>query len=223
MLTFTKFQEKNYGVHARYERVVISEELKLACNVLKSYAVNNKLEFRVRPMYHDDYAQWVADHPQHFNCHSPIEHLEGWFNEPKYKRAISLPTRELIAADFPDEMVSTALDALKQQETVYENAAVFRMIKLEPGDMMILHYDPKTFYKLGKEWPTIHDGKYIDKRAFVYMNDRQPGQVSWLGANEIDYKKHSMFTFDATKVYHGSANFGYDDRYMISFGWAEPV
>ena len=224
MLRWTKYQERNNGVHNNFEKKRPTQELILACNQIMTYIKQNKIPFGERPLISDHYAESIKQHEiEHGSLDVPLTQLSGWFNDPKYKRAMSLPIREISYVDLPDEITQPAFDALAEQEKVYERAMIFRVIKLEPGDNVLLHYDPRTFYTPDKQWQQGHQHKYIDKRAFIYMHDRMPGQISYLGNREIDYKQYDMFVFDVNKVYHGACNFGYDDRYMICYSWAEPI
>jgi len=225
MLGWTKYQEENYGITNEYEKVKITNALKIACDDILNYIVDNKIDFPVRPLIKPDYAEHIIKHKERFDYTLPDACVLSWLNDSKFQRAMALPIREISSFDLPEDVVKNALTALQKQENVYKDAAMFRFIKLEPGDQVMLHYDPKTSYhsEVNIQWLEEHKGKYIDKRAFVYMNDRQPGQVSWLGKSEIDYKKYDMYKFEVDKVYHGTANFGYDDRYMICFSWAEPL
>lgn len=223
MIGWTKFHESAFDVNANYDRVNISQDLKDACQALLNHIVTTKMEFPTRPFMPPTYAEFIDKHREEFKCDIPRGRISGWFNDPKYLRAIRLPIREILMDHLPIDLVMNALAALEKQETVYEHALIFRVIKLECGDSVMLHYDPRTFYTTDRMWQKDHLDNYTDKRAFVFMNDKKPGQVTWLGDSEINYRMFDMIKFDCDKVYHGSANFGYDDRYMICFSWAEPI
>jgi len=224
MLGWTNFQKQNYGVHNKYECKKLSKEMIIACTKLLRCVKDNNIPFKERPLISENYADTIKSYPREFGSDKIREsHLRGWLNDPKYLRAMSLPIREISYIDLPDAEINAVFSALKAEENVYEDAIILRIVKLAPGDSVMLHYDPKTFYTPNKLWQRDHVGKYKDKRAFVYMHDRMPGQVSYLGNKEIDYKQYEMYKFDVDKLYHGAANYGYDDRIMICFSWAEPI
>jgi len=223
MIKWNEWQKKNCDTHNRYERVTISASLKSACDSIKKYIIDKNVTWYNYPVTPPNYGSFIADNRYEFSCNLPAQQIQEWLDAPESLRAMSLPVRVITSYILPDEIVLPALAALEAQESVYEHAVIFRVIKLKPGDIMMLHYDPKSFYTQDKVWQKGHRGKYKDKRAFIYMNDRAPGQISYLGDHEIDFKAYDMFKYDVEKVYHGSCNFGYDDRFLITFSWAEPL
>ena len=226
MLNWTRYQERTNGIHNKYEKVKLTPEFHHACAKVMDHVIKNNMEFKPRPLMPHDYAETILNNAERFNYKLKDKKVVGWLNDSKYLRSMSLPVRILYDRDLPEDLVKETKSALEKQENVYRHAIYFNVIKMEPGDQIMLHYDPKSLYlpawPIGNELPG-QGTEYIDMRAFVYMNDRQPGQVSWLGKSDIDYKAYDMFKFEVDKVYHGTANFGYDDRYMICFSWAEPL
>jgi len=117
--------------------------------------------------------------------------------------------------DFPSGMRCAFRLAFRKQYRVYDNVATFQIQKLNPGDLVMLHHDPK-FTRPGLST------KYTDKRAFLFLTDQSLGQVFYLGDDTIEYKKYDMYTFNVQELLHGSCNFGYESCYMMIITWSEP-
>ncbi len=216
MKKWTDFQTVFQKATNNYEHTVLDNLLKVHVDKLISYAEDNNIKFPVVPFIPEGYADELIKWNKNVSSF-PINKIHAWVDDPKYKHSFSLPISVMRDTDFPSGMRQAFRLAFRRQYRVYDNNVTFRIHKLNPGDLVMLHYDP-----VGKFTRPGLSTKYTDKRAFLFLSDHSPGQVFYLGDDTIEYKKYDMYTFNVQELLHGSCNFGYESRYMMIITWSEP-
>ena len=84
----------------------------------------------------------------------------------------------------------------------------------KPGQYFALHIDRVRWNEFNQEVESLnHPSKHV--RYIVFFDDWQYGQVFQMGENFIKWKSGDVFTWNPRDVPHGSANFGYHDRFVL--------
>ena len=220
MRKWIEFQEANYKTSTDFVKKKPTQALIDASENVLRYTKQNQTEYNVHPIIPAAYVSYAKQYNDTYGAAELPDGYEKMILDPRYTDAINAPMREIHSRSLPDRIVKPAFDALKEQESVFNNLMLFRLMLLRPGDNTILHYDPKALYTSSNEW---FAGEYRDMQAFLFMHDQEPGQISWLGDSEVKYEQYDMFVFEREQLLHGAINFGYHNRYMLCYAWAEPL
>jgi hypothetical protein len=77
--------------------------------------------------------------------------------------------------------------------------------------MFPLHFDRPQHYDFNKEITN----KNCHKRFFLFLDDQSPGQIFQLDHAYLTWKRGDVFEYDPQNDMHGSANFGFDPRFLL--------
>ena len=85
-----------------------------------------------------------------------------------------------------------------------ERSAMWWFVKLHPGQMQAMHFDPHLI-------ETINPKRYT-----MFLQDWQPGHIfTWDDKMFSNYKAGDIYMWDDPMCYHGVVNIGYETRYTL--------
>lgn len=89
--------------------------------------------------------------------------------------------------------------------------AVWWVVKLLPGQMQAMHFDPHLL-------ETPDPARYT-----LFLEDWKPGHIFvWDDKIITDYKAGDLYKWEDPMCYHGCVNIGYDTRYTLQITTYQP-
>jgi hypothetical protein len=128
-----------------------------------------------------------------------------WVDDPEYVKLFNNQTQG--SAAVPDFIKKVFVRNARSKFNINWDTAEIVLTITRPGDLIPLHFDNFTMYAVR--------GQVVNNRWIVMLYDQQPGQcfmanneyISWCAGDTIGWNRNSYS--------HGSANFGYHDRYSL--------
>jgi hypothetical protein len=118
------------------------------------------------------------------------------------------------------ELVADVIAALKDLLNAQDKRLSFTINIQYPGQCTMLHYDSSIELASKEELETLEHLPNNFNRGVIFFEDWKDGQVCQLGKNFLMWKALDSITYwDQTRVLHGFANFGYDDRISLVVTW----
>ena len=130
--------------------------------------------------------------------------IEEWIEDPKYiEYAKKNWVHDIIG--IPDFVENKFRENSKVKFNINWDTAKIVLTINRPGDMFPLHFD--NFQNYEKEGQS--------SRWIIMLYDQQPGQCMMVNNEYIPWRSGDTVGWDRNNYSHGSANFGYHDRYSI--------
>jgi hypothetical protein len=81
----------------------------------------------------------------------------------------------------------------------------------KPGEMVGLHLDGYKHHVFG----LTADQEHLVTRYAVFLQDQQLGQVWFINRDHLQWCRGDVYTWDQSRVPHGTANLGFHDRPVL--------
>jgi hypothetical protein len=140
------------------------------------------------------------------------EEIKKLFFDSEYKDVVdnSNIDRPIIPADIRRE-----IEELSYKKFNLRPGTVSMGIQLQhPGQFVLLHIDRPKFqdYKIPL---TDLQQDPVSTKILIFCDDWQYGQAFQMGKEFIKWKAGDVYTWNQRDVPHGSANFGFDSRWIL--------
>lgn len=92
---------------------------------------------------------------------------------------------------------------------------VFLGIQLQhPGQYIMFHIDRPKYNDYGLSYTDVHQEPPY-RKILIFCDDWQDGQCFQMGKEFIKWKAGDVFTWHPRDVPHGTANFGFESRWIL--------
>jgi hypothetical protein len=128
-----------------------------------------------------------------------------WLDDPEYVKLFNNQTQG--SAAVPDFIKKVFVRNARSKFNINWDTAEIVLTITRPGDLIPLHFDNFTMYAVR--------GQVVNNRWIVMLYDQQPGQCFMANDEYISWCAGDTIGWDRNGYSHGSANFGYHDRYSL--------
>jgi hypothetical protein len=111
------------------------------------------------------------------------------------------------SAVVPDFIKKVFIRNAKHKFNINWDTAEIALTVTRPGDLIPLHFDNFTMYTLV--------GRVVTNRWIVMLYNQQPGQCFMANNEYVSWCAGDTIGWSRTNYSHGSANFGYHNRYSL--------
>lgn len=155
-------------------------------------------------------------------AHAPAldkQQIREWFRDPEFHLLMDQPSVEQILfshqPDF-DFILKSFVESMGFSGVTTQGIMSVRINLQHPGHIFPLHLDRPRHVDYDNV--VEHIGQTPSHRRFlIFMDDWQPGQVFQMDHDFIKWQSGDVYTWDVRNTMHGSANFGYEPRWMLMY------
>ena len=130
-----------------------------------------------------------------------LDKIEEWIADPEYAEYFNKTWRHDIVG-VPDFITNKFIKNARDKFGINWDTAEIVLTINRPGDMFPLHFDNFTSYEASSRW-------------IIMLYDQQPGQCFMANNEYVSWRSGDTVGWNRTNYSHGSANFGYHDRYSL--------
>jgi hypothetical protein len=179
--------------------------------------INRLLE--LQPILVDlETAKWIDEPVQlqynESNIKKLAQHLDltedtvcEWMFDPKYKKFQDAT----ITARILDPSQISLIEKICNLLNLLTHKVDIRLQNQKPGEMVALHLDVYKHHVF--DLPA--DQEHRVRRYAIFLDDQQLGQTWFINNDFLHWKKGDVYTWDQSRVPHGTANIGYHDRPVL--------
>jgi hypothetical protein len=128
-----------------------------------------------------------------------------WIDDPEYVELFNNQTQG--SAAVPDFIKKVFVRNARSKFNINWDTAEIILTITRPGDLIPLHFDNFTTYEV--------KGQVVNNRWIVMLYDQLPGQCFMANNEYVSWCAGDTIGWNRTNYSHGSANFGYHDRYSL--------
>jgi hypothetical protein len=172
---------------------------------------NNTLEYYYDNVFYRD--DWVKKASSSTDGAVDAETLRSWMHDPELSTLMDNQGVEYIV-NFPPDVEKRLKSILAERLSLIEDTINVRVHVQRPGQFFALHFDRN---KYGQFDPNNPVDTYETKSEIylVFLNKQELGQVFQIGRAQVSWDEGDVFTWQQVNMPHGSANFGFENRYAI--------
>lgn len=155
-------------------------------------------------------------------AHAPAlekQKIQEWFQDPEFHLLMNQPSVEqLLFAHETDFhfVLNSFIQSMGLTNVVTQGIMSVRINLQHPGYIFPLHLDRPRH--VDYDTTVEHISQPPSHRRFlIFMDDWQPGQVFQMDYDFIKWQAGDVYTWDVRNTMHGSANFGYEPRWMLMY------
>jgi hypothetical protein len=115
--------------------------------------------------------------------------------------------------DFDQDTKSRVTSVLSQALRLQPDTINFYCHNEAPGQTFPMHFDRHKWNKFSTAQGSNYDPNY--GLFLIFFDDWQHGQAFQQGKKFLTWRSGDVFTWDHESTPHGSANFGFEDRYTL--------
>jgi hypothetical protein len=203
---------------------------------LKNQVVNFDWQDSAKPIDNlkEEIAPWVAELKSKYS-QGDLDKEDGNFFSENYANDIECPGIEtaeikklLFHPDYKEVVDQSNIDRVVIPNNMRVDIEEFscKRFNFVPGtiSMGIQLQHPGQFVLLHIDRPKFHDYKIpltdlrqdpISAKILIFFDDWQDGQTFQMGKEFIKWKAGDVYTWNQRDVPHGSANFGFESRWIL--------
>jgi hypothetical protein len=133
--------------------------------------------------------------------------IEEWIQDPEYSEYFKKNwTHDCLG--IPDFIRHKFIKNAKAKLSICWDTAEITLTVNRPGDIFPLHFDNFTNYEKERKID-------VSNRWIIMLYDQQPGQCMMVNNEYISWHAGDTIGWNRTNYSHGSANFGYHNRYSL--------
>lgn len=133
--------------------------------------------------------------------------VREWVYDPEFKK-IQDATVTASTLDSSEIDLINKICQLLNLSTVNVNISLQNQ---KPGEMVGLHVDGRKHHAFGL---TVEQ-EHIVARYAIFLEDQQLGQIWFINNDFLKWRKGDVYTWDQSRVPHGTANVGFHDRLVL--------
>lgn len=138
--------------------------------------------------------------------------LSDWINDPEYNEIVSRNGIDVFGLDQKQTSV-LSLFFSKKLNIPMKNIEISVHLQ-KPGQMLSMHVDRIKNQEWGLEKTHVNETPK-HSRYVVFFDDWQTGQIFQMGTEFLKWKAGDVYTWQCRDVPHGTANIGYEPRFML--------
>jgi hypothetical protein len=140
------------------------------------------------------------------------QQISDWlFNDPDTKE--SSENTGINYLEVPDSVRALVIDDIGQLVQASPEEITLVVNLQLPGQYLSMHVDRLKYEENGVHRTDDTNTPY--KRLLMFMDDWQHGQAFQIGDNFLKWRTGDVYQWSSENVYHGSSNFGFNDRYVL--------
>ena len=142
------------------------------------------------------------------------QQVKEMIEDPVYKKFLSQEGQHNVVLPA-DDLIASSIKKVCSQIFDLKFDSINISINLQrPGQMFALHVDRIRWQEFYNRDEALNAPSEYN-RYMIFMDDWQYGQTFQMGEDFIKWSAGDVFTWHIRDVPHGSANFGYHDRYLM--------
>jgi hypothetical protein len=153
--------------------------------------------------HHEEYKNSILSQCAELGLDLPT--VAEWIDDPEYLGFFNNQTQG--SAAVPDFIKKIFIRNARHKFNINWDTVEIVLTITRPGDLIPLHFDNFTMYAV--------KGQVVNNRWIVMLYDQQPGQCFMANNEYLSWRAGDTIGWNRTNYSHGSANFGYHDRYSL--------